>query len=387
MKISKIAVISVLFSIVGVGFIFFESGNITPIVARGPLESYVGDYMSFEGVVCRKYESNGNLFLVLRGEHEVEVPIFYGLREKLSIEPKLGDWVYVQGTLNEVPQKYMRQYWPRFSISVEEPFELDIQKFYPAYVDIAEGYGYEDAGRVYSLNGKVKDIEGGYALIGDVKVPFEDGMGLADIVDAKVLVLEDDRSLCNLVLSLNVSHAELSELGSVDEIGEPYLASGRIASLKPYYGGVLLEIEDGKETLDIYIKGMADIFFKDTIEARGIFRIYRGNELLYVNSPNDVYVSSTGEISTSLPEDCGEREKVSATIASTYLVGRHKILNILACGVELPCHLYSKEIGDMEKLGKDIDSLIDGREIIAYLEIIECKDDLESKLLDFIIKK
>ena len=384
MQKTKMVILSLFFSIVGVGFLFFESGALTPIVPQGPLESFMGSYVSLEGVVCRKFESKGNLFIVIRGDYEVEVPIFYGLKESLGRVPDLGDWVNVQGVLEEVPQEYLREYWPKFSLSVNEAYEIEVGEIHQAFLDKTYDYSLSRAGLVLCLEGKIELIEDGTAYVNGVGVPASEEMSIADRITGKVLVVENDHKLENIPIEMDLLPAEVVPLDNVVLQGESYRTRGTVEEMRPYYSGLLITLVEDGRSLEVYARNMAPIFFRDVICARGIFKEFRGRELLYVGSSLDIVVEERGIEDPVLAMSAGQRSLVVANVIGEDMVGKHRVVQLSVSGQAINCHLYCDELEDMEKMGRDLGLLEKGSVIVAYLEIIEKNGLIESKLIDFL---
>ncbi|MBN1786486.1 MAG: OB-fold nucleic acid binding domain-containing protein [Candidatus Methanofastidiosa archaeon] len=382
MKLSKMAIFSIIFSIVGVGFLFYESNSIMPMAPHGPLDSYIGSLVSFEGVVNRIFESKGNLFLTIRGDYEVEVPIFFGLREKLEKEPRLGDWIYVQGVLDEVPQEYLRQYWPKFTLSLEEPQDLEVREIHHAFLDRAEGYYLKDAGCVLVVEGCVDKVEGNVAYVEGVGIMIEDEVQIADRISGKLLVVEENRSISNVPLQIDVSGAVMTSLKDVNETGKAYLVAGSALSFKPYYGGILMQVGDGEDTIPIFCKEMIDLYCCDEVIGRGVFREYRGMEVLYVEDPCDISVIASELVDECMPSEVGDRSKMMASINRIEYKGSHMMLYLGIGDETVLCHVYSDEREVMERMGRDMALLYEGNRMIAFIEVIENDGQLVTKLID-----
>jgi len=353
-------------------------------VPQGPLESFVGSYVSLEGVVCRKFESKGNLFVSIKGDYEVEVPIFFGLKDSLEKVPDLGDWISVNGILEEVPQEYLREHWPKLSLSVNEPHEIVVGEVHHIFLEDAYEYCLFNAGRVLNLSGKIDLIENGEAFVGGVGITLTNDMMIADEVVGKALIVENDHRLENIPIKLEVKSGKIAKIADIRSIGEAYLAKGRIIDMRPYYSGLLMNISDGENSIEVYSKSIPEVFFGDEITARGIFKEYRGKDLLYVTGARDTDIVNKGELDDLLDLTLGNRIKAHAVVREEILVGRHRILTLEVLGEELQCHLYQDEIENMERMGRSMALLSKGKEIVVYLEIIDYKGTLESKLIDFL---
>ncbi|MHC1598927.1 MAG: hypothetical protein ACXQS3_02355 [Candidatus Methanofastidiosia archaeon] len=383
MKDRKIIVLSILLSIAGVGFLFFEADNTVPIKPRGPLAPYVGSYVSVEGVVSRKLESKGNLFLVIKGDHEVEIPLFYGLKECLSQVPELGDWVCAQGILSSVKQEYLRQYWPHFFLDIEKCDHIEILPCDYDSLPRATCYTVNEAGSVLQVNGKVTAMLPNGVAVGDLEIETALSPKIGDMVEGFVLIVEDHGKISNMPLKLTIHEADITPLSKVQHEGTPYLIQGTVKSVKSYYKGILLEVDDSTATKYVYSTTGLDVFPNDTITARGLYRQYYHQTVLYVPSSAPIGVQRTRGPDNDIMLEKGKKVVVMATVDDIYFKGSHQVLKLDAPFGIIQAHIYATEKKDLLKRGKDATSLKVGCTILVCLEIItDCKLP-DAKIIDF----
>ncbi|MHC1604742.1 MAG: hypothetical protein ACXQTP_02055 [Candidatus Methanofastidiosia archaeon] len=384
MKDLKLILIGVILSMSGIGFLYFEAERAEPQKPEGNLSSYVENYICIEGVVCRKFESKGNVFIAIKGDYEVEIPLFFGLKEKLDIVPELGDWVYAQGILEEVPQRYMRQFWPIYSLQIEKPDHLQVEKLDLKKVRKTDKYTLSQAGCLYPFGGQVTEVCFPNITVDSIELLTYTDVGICDEVSCALLIVEDEGVLKNIPFEFNVSPATYTAIKNAKEEGNPYMVRGKVLTVKKYYQGLLMSVKEDEDEMLLYLKFDRDIFCRDEIEARGIYKEFYNNLVLYVSSPRDISLKKCRR------EDDIKNIKdktivvLKATIKDISFVGKHPIYTLDTSSGTVNAHLYASVKEGLLKRGKDPTKIKEGEEMLFCLLIRQIAPHIDAEILDFV---
>jgi hypothetical protein len=365
----KLILLSLVLSLAGVGFMYFESGRTGPQTPTGELEDYVNTYVEVSGIVCREHVSDGHHFLAVAGSHEVEVTLFYGIASKMDVVPQLGDWISVRGELTEVDDRYRRHHWPRHAVTPSSPD--DVTRVSPD-IDIlrhTNAYAIRNAGQVYSFDEQVSCVEGDMCTVGNVRFRHEGGYAIGDHVCGAVIICDLDGEAVGIPLT--VEHVEASPVGpsEVVEVGRPYYVSGTVRSVRVYYTGCLVELCDEQGTVHVFVPRVIDAFPRDEMSARGVYRNYYRRYVLYAPAHDCVTVRPVREGVSVSPADVGEKRVIKASVEKVTFKGNHPILLLDDGATLIEAHLYAEERDDLERRGRDPLCLPEGVPALFFLSI------------------
>ena len=384
MKEKALLAISLCISLAGVGFMYYESGRAEPDPLSEMLGGQVADYVVVEGVVSRYREKNGNIFIAVRGEAEVEVPLFYGVAKELDIVPSLGDVVEVRGMLSAVEPIYMRPYWPEYQILVEAPEHVRvIGKAAADNLKEAPNASLWNAGMKYEARGIVGEIREGSTMVGGVPLSPDPLPRTGDAVIATVLLIEKEGALDTTILDISVETSVPVGPSVPSELGAAYHVEGRVTEVRAYYSGVRICLSDDSGDLHVYCPDIVDTFCGDMLTARGVLRTYYGSTVLYAASGNDVAVTGIGEHIPPDSLESGGTYVLYCTVTHTEYKGNHPIYTLDTVLGTVYAHLYAKERDNLERRGKTGVYFQEGVTCYLQLEITSIEGVPTGKILDY----
>lgn len=385
MNVNRTILISLCLALVGVGFILYVSETAAPRALSGAPDAQVDDYVEVMGVVSRLYTVRGNVFFVVSGAQDVSVPLFYGMASAMEHVPSAGDIVKVRGTLSCVDVAYLRQYWPLYELQISAPEDVevlgrasleDIERTSPSLSLAA-------AGCCVEVYGTVREIGKDGILIGESTIPLKEYVRVGDQVRARVLVTEEEHCLSLIILDSSVEAACAVPLSTVFREGEAYRVSGTVASVRPYYGGILLRVEDESGVCTVYSRGGIRPFWGDEVDARGVYRTYYGAPVLFVGQQHDLSLIPRCATGGESPLAIGLITALPSHITRVTYTGNHPV-----CTVETPygtvtAHIYAEDRDRMERLGAPAARLVEGAHLRILFELVSLEGDITAKIIDY----
>ncbi len=384
MKEKALIVLSLCLSVAGVGFMFYESSSATPDPLSPQLGGQVEEFVTVEGVVSRYREKNGNIFIAVRGEAEVEVPLFYGTALQLDAIPAPGDWVEVRGMLAETEDKYLRPYWPAYQIVIESPSHLQILGQAPHdRLGVAMDASLWNAGMLYHACGTVGAPHEGAITIAGAPIELDIVPRVGDSVTATVLLVEIDGALASRVLDIEIDASEPVPPSCASTLGAAYHVAGCVSDVRAYYKGVRIELSGGQDALPLYCPDIVDAFVGDRIDARGVLRTYYGEDVLYVSTCDDMAVTVSGTYEKPDSIIKGERYVLYCTVTQVEYKGSHPIYTLETELGPMYAHLYAKERDNLQRRDKSDLYLQEGAACHLYMEITSVEGTPTGKILDY----
>lgn len=382
----RLILFSLMLSLAGVGFMYFESGRTAPHSPVGELDEYVDTYVEVSGVVCRKHVSDGHHFLAIAGAHDIEVPIFYGVASRMERIPDLGDWISVRGKLTSVDDRYLRHYWPRHAVTPASPEDVCYVDENTDTLQHTTAYALRNAGRVFTFDDLVMRSDGGMCVVGDVSFCHENDYEIGDHVCGAVIIcdLEGD----TVGIPLTIEHVEASPVdpSDVETLGMPYYVTGTVRSVKAYYTGCLIELGDDEGSIDIFVPRVIDAFPHDLMSARGIYRNYYRRYVVYAPSHECITVRPRRNGASVTRGDVGTNMVVEASIRDVTFKGNHPILTLHDGKTTIEAHLYAGERDDLERRDRDPLCLPEGVPVLFFLSIEGYEDGVvRASILDVVM--